>query len=532
MSPKVPKSDDQDSNERTPRQDRGADMETTTRTNRTIRTAPATAALAAAIVMPAAVATATPASAAGGGYSPLICGTSGNHNETAGRDRRRRSPRLLSAFAALAVAAALTVAIPTPGAHAAASARPSNGGDVIRAWTALALDTVRDTKASDAAAARLYAMVDIAMFDAVNGLESRSERRQPALVAPDDWAEGSPTAAAAGAAHDVLAALYPTRAGIYDTRLSQDLAAAPTPSAAHNGRAWGHRVATAVLAARNNDGSAPGETLNPPHTPPSVGEFATSWSGAQYRNLRPFAISDPSAYVTAGPPALTSAEYAEAFNEVKQAGSRDTIDPGADATFSFWRLDGGTSQPPGAWMQVAANVSRARALSLQDTARLFALESIALADSVAPTYTTKATYWFWRPTTAINRAAEDGNDATDPPADGTTWVARANSVGSSPEHSSGHSTFSAAGAAVLAGFFCDDTIAFSLTSDSTPDAPRTYSSFSSAADEAGRSRVVGGLHFEFSNQTALTAGRSIAREVLAHSLLRTAGPTHNGDCPL
>jgi hypothetical protein len=156
---------------------------------------------------------------------------------------------------------------------------------------------------------------------------------------------------------------------------------------------------------------------------------------------------------------------------------------------------------------------------------------MALADTVAPTYTTKATYWSWRPTTAINRAADDGNPDTAPPDAGSTWVPRAGSVGSSPEHFSGHSTFSAAGATVLAGFFCRDDIAFTLASDSAPGSPRDYASFSSAATEAGRSRVLGGLHFEYSNQRALSAGRGVGDEILARSLLRGTGTTHHGSCP-
>jgi hypothetical protein len=61
---------------------------------------------------------------------------------------------------------------------------------------------------------------------------------------------------------------------------------------------------------------------------------------------------------------------------------------------------------------------------------------------------------------------------------------------------------------------------------------RSYSSFSTAADEAGRSRVVGGIHFEFSNQDGLAAGRAVAAEILAKRLLRLDGRTHFGQCPI
>jgi hypothetical protein len=61
---------------------------------------------------------------------------------------------------------------------------------------------------------------------------------------------------------------------------------------------------------------------------------------------------------------------------------------------------------------------------------------------------------------------------------------------------------------------------------------RSYTSFSQAAVEAGRSRVVGGLHFEFSNRAGLTVGRGIGEEVLSKMLLRKKGRTHLGQCPL
>jgi hypothetical protein len=123
----------------------------------------------------------------------------------------------------------------------------------------------------------------------------------------------------------------------------------------------------------------------------------------------------------------------------------------------------------------------------------------------------------------------DGNDHTtaDP-----AWSARAGSAGSSPEHWSGHSSFSAAAATVLAGFFCSDRGPFTLATDSAhAGRPRTYSSFTEAAAEAGRSRVLGGLHFEFSNRAGLAVGRRIGAEVLSTALLPERGPTHHGDRP-
>jgi hypothetical protein len=180
-------------------------------------------------------------------------------------------------------------------------------------------------------------------------------------------------------------------------------------------------------------------------------------------------------------------------------------------------------------LQVAQTVSASRSLTLEDTARLFALESMAMADVVAPTVMTKWKFHTWRPVSAINRANEDPNPLTTPDPNGT-WVPRGGNS-SNPEYFSGHSSFSSAAAQTLAAFFCSDHVGFTLTTDA-PGSTRSYTSFAAAAAEAGRSRVFGGQHFEFSNQAAAATGRAVADEVLAHSLLRTSGATHLGDCPL
>src|SRR6185436_17066720 len=226
-------------------------------------------------------------------------------------------------------------------------------------------------------------------------------------------------------------------------------------------------------------------------------------SGTQFRNLAPFAIADPNVYVSAGPPALTSLDYAAALAEVKLLGNAAIPDAEKLATFQYWSLGGGTSQPPGAWIQIALAISNDRPLPLTEMARLLALLIMAMADTVAPTYQTKFLFHSWRPATAIREADTDDNPNTigDP-----GWSPRAGGIGGTPEHWSGHSSFAGAGARVLAGFFCQDNIPFTLVTDSAPGGQaRTYPSFSAAETEAGRSRVLGGIHFEFSNQAGIAA---------------------------
>jgi membrane-associated phospholipid phosphatase len=234
-------------------------------------------------------------------------------------------------------------------------------------------------------------------------------------------------------------------------------------------------------------------------------------------------------YEPGPPPALDSLDYAAAFAEVALLGDAAIPAPDKLATFQFWSVGAGSDQPAGEWLKIALTVAGARRLSVGPATRLTALLTMALADATVATVRTKFDFRHWRPTTAIREADTDGNPLTQP---NPAWSARAGSVGGSPEWVSGHSSYSGAGAAVLAGFFCADRIGFSLTTDTAPGGQaRSYPSFSAAAAEAGRSRVYGGQHFEFSNQAGQTIGRGVGAEVIATRLLRLDGPTHLGECP-
>ncbi len=248
--------------------------------------------------------------------------------------------------------------------------------------------------------------------------------------------------------------------------------------------------------------------------------------------MTPFGILDPSIYLSAGPPALASPDYAVALNEVKLLGNAAIPDQDKEEMFRFWRAGGGSARPPGEWIKIALTVAPAHDAtrhSILHTARLFALLGMALGDSAITSVDSKFTYHFWRPTTAIQNADTDGNPETqaDP-----TWTPRNGSIGGSPEHTSGQSTFAAAGATVLGQFYCDDDMAFAFEGDNAIAGPRTFASFSEAAAEAGRARIFAGIHFEFSNQAGQQAGRGVAKEILASQLLMKDGPTHFGSCPL
>ncbi len=415
---------------------------------------------------------------------------------------------------------------------------PVARADVITDWNEETLNTARNRSLGTATAGRLYALVNIAMYDAVNGIDvaDGASPRDSALVRPTFIPTGgSPVAsppgadrraAAAAAAHRVLSLEQPSRSGFYDARLSVDLAAFGV-GATDPAVTWGAAVGEQVVELRTDDAPAvDGE--DPQAGGTGVGKFTTDFGSSRFRNMKPFGIVDKRPYRGEGPPPLTSAEYAAAFNEVKTRGDKRisdlNLDPEGDEIFRFWKGGGGSERPPGLWISIARVVvldsqhgvdNDADEDSLSRTARLFALLGIALGDSVITTWDDKFEYQFWRPKTAINNADLDGNGDTDVDPD---WQPRNSSKGGSPEYTSGQATFAGTASTILAHFF-GDRESFSFKGTNEAFAPRNYDSFSEAAAEAAEARIIAGIHFRFSLEEGLAFGQAVAEEVLARRLL-------------
>jgi membrane-associated phospholipid phosphatase len=219
----------------------------------------------------------------------------------------------------------------------------------------------------------------------------------------------------------------------------------------------------------------------------------------------------------ADPPPLTSREYAAGFNEVKALGGRDSAARTADQTVIawFWNDAEGTATPVGHWNRIAQVVARDRGLGLADNARLFALLNITLADAGILCWECKFRYSYWRPVTAIREADRDGNPATDPD---PTWISLLTTP-NFPSYTSGHSSFSGAAATALALFFGTDEVRFRVGSDGLPGVVRGFPGFWAAAEEAGRSRIYGGIHYDFDNREGLASGNALAAYVAGNFLL-------------
>jgi PAP2 superfamily len=241
--------------------------------------------------------------------------------------------------------------------------------------------------------------------------------------------------------------------------------------------------------------------------------------------MTPFGMTDPAQFRSPGPPALTSVEYASSFEDIKALGAIDSTVRTQEQTqiAQFWNDTTGTSPPSVQWLQIAQVYAENENLSLSDSARLFALLGIGTADAAISTWDSKAFYDAWRPRDAIRNADFDGNPLTvaDPNWEPLNGIGK---QGSSPEHTSGQSTFNGVGAAILAAVNGSERYDITFSLDTLgPEVSRSFESFSEIAAEAGRSRVYQGIHFEFSNQSGLALGDALGQYVVNTQLLPVSG---------
>jgi hypothetical protein len=398
--------------------------------------------------------------------------------------------------------------------HAAAA------GNIVTRWAEYAMQSVRAANVGTPNAGRLYAMVAVAMYDAVNGIDvAQGNGRQHALVpATGAPRTGNRNAAAAAAAHAVLVALVPTQIQNLDAALRAELTGAPG-SDMMAGRDWGQHVGKQVVALRSNDGTQTAEVIP---AGSAIGVYRADFD-ARFRNMKPFGVRGIAPYVSEPPPVLTGNAYARAFEDVKRFGQQDGNNERNEIAL-FWLAEGGTVRETGIWIQAAVAIvdQLGTDRSISDTARLFARVGMGIADAVIASWATKATYFAWRPLQAIREADFDGNPATMP--DGL-WTPRNTSIGASPEYNSGTSAFGGAASMIIEAFYFPRIVSFCFATDLAPNGKRCYASPLAAAEEAGRSRIYQGIHFQFSNDDGRHTGRRIGREIALTTLRRCLGRT-------
>lgn len=223
--------------------------------------------------------------------------------------------------------------------------------------------------------------------------------------------------------------------------------------------------------------------------------------------VRPFQIPSADAFRPDGPPALSSPAYAAAWKEIRDwGGKKSTLRTEEQAaTAKFWSDFSYTETPVGHWNRIARTIAWQKQISRRDTALLLYLLNTALADSAIACWDTKYAYDFWRPITAVRQAETDGNEDTVADPEWEPFLTTPNH----PEYVSGHSTFSAAAASILTGFFGTNEIAFEVGSDTLQAEIRRFIRFEDCVNECSMSRVYGGIHFRFSCEDGIRLGKRV-----------------------
>ena len=385
--------------------------------------------------------------------------------------------------------------------------------DVILQWNRVLTDTVRTPGQQPATImpVRSFAIMHAAMFDAINSIDGSHTAY---LIDVPGSQNASIEAAAAQAAHDVLAGLYPTRVAIFDAELAMSLLGIEE-NRAQQGIRVGQIVAERVLAVRANDGwnvTPPAYSL--PSTPGNWQPVPGLAAFTHYPSVMPFGITSGTQFKPDAPPAMTSAVYAADLNEVKELGSVNSLTRTADQT-KVAQLWAGVNTPTNflfVWNNVARTVSLARGISTVEKARLFALTNMALHDALQTTFASKFEYGLWRPVTAIRRADEDGNASTSPDTNWTSLIVNP----PYPSYAGNNAAIGTSQSTILALFFGRDDIAFQHTWEGAGGATRSYAGFAAMADEEARARVYGGIHFTFDNVAGQSVGRNVANHIFAN----------------
>ena len=378
--------------------------------------------------------------------------------------------------------------------------------DIATEWNAIAFEATA-VPPNSILQSRVLAITHAAMYDAARVINQKA-----ALFAPGIQPDGpsSLEAAVATAAHTVLRRFAPAQSAAIDVAYKSALSSIAEGPPKTNGVKFGQMVAEKLLELRGIDGSAqkadislkdgPGlYQLTPPH---SMQPILAHWGA-----VRPFVIRLDGSYTTKGPPGLDNAKFKADFDEVKLLGARHSSARTADQTAAavFWTVQTGVP-----WFAAARAAATERKAALLDNLHLFAVLSVAAADSQIACFKDKYDRLHWRPITAIRAAAASKiatlvGDATWEPLLGTP---------PHPEYPSAHACFSGAAEAVLRGELKTDSVRVSVTYPPVFGVTRTFNSFSAISKEVNDARVWGGIHFRSADVDGHELGWRVGEAVL------------------
>jgi hypothetical protein len=377
--------------------------------------------------------------------------------------------------------------------------------DVITDWDAKATEAASPAALGE----REAAIVNLAMFDAVNSIE---RRYQPYLLELPATEPVSAVAAAASAAATALALLHPQAASDFKTALAQYLSGVSAPAASiEAGARLGEHVAQKMVESRAKDG-ATGVDFYQPKTRPGQYVPTATMTCSTWPNMRPFVLASPSQFRPGAPPLLSSHEWATDYNEIKEFGSKNSSKRSAQQTETarFWLMTG-----PQAYHPLARQLVLARHLDLVDSARFMALFAATLTDAYVAAFDAKYHYEFWRPVTAIRYSGVHGNPATQPDA---TWQPL-DATPMHPEYPCAHCIQSSAARVVLQSLDRGKPMPeLTLTSSAAPGVTHRWSNLDDFVQEVANSRIWAGLHYRFSARVGTALGGQVGQYVVMNTM--------------
>jgi membrane-associated phospholipid phosphatase len=219
--------------------------------------------------------------------------------------------------------------------------------------------------------------------------------------------------------------------------------------------------------------------------------------------MRGFVVRDTSSCAVRPAPVWGRDSAAQLYREARAVYELSRTLTEEQRTIAYYWADnaGESGTPVGHWLSIAVQMIGERQLDGDDAVRVVLATALAQADAFIAAWRLKFTTNTVRPRSYIRRLID------------STWEPLIPTP-PFPEYPSGHSTQSGAASAALTallgvGSFSDST------SIPIGHAVRRFPSFLAASEEAGRSRVLAGLHFEYSNQAGLDLGRCIGERVAA-----------------
>ena len=380
--------------------------------------------------------------------------------------------------------------------------------DVVTDWNVTAADIAFAAGLPAPPANRTLAMVQTAVYEAVNAITKRYPPDRVTLNAAPD---ASVAAAVAAANRAMLSRLVPSQQAAIDKAYGSVLAAIADGPGKTAGITVGEQAAAAVLAWRADDGAGASERYRPATT---AGVYVPTIIPAipQWAQRKPWVMTSPDQFRPGPPPALTSELWARDYNEIKAVGAKNstTRTPAQTEIARFWEATAPTIYYP-----VVRSVANVPGRDVTQNARLLAVTAEAIDDALIAVFDGKYRYNFWRPVTAIRNGDIDGNDATERDAGWLPFI----DTPMHPEYPCAHCIVSGAlGAVLVAEIGTGPTPTLSTTSPTAPGVTRSWTSIDDFVLEVANARIYDGVHYRNSTEVGTAMGKKIGGLAAANAL--------------